>query len=181
MFCSKCGEMLPDNAKFCTNCGEKVVRRARVIDAEPQRQAPEFDAPRYEAPNFETYQPTAMQGLTPTPSVGPIEAVISYFTKYADFSGRARRSEYWWVVLFTAILGSIWGGIFPHSEWILNLALLIPSIAVAVRRLHDVGKSGLYLLWNICPVVGSILVLIQLIRDSAPGSNAYGSNPKYPQ
>lgn len=99
-------------------------------------------------------------------------------TKYANFEGRARRSEYWYFVLFyliiyyallalTFIIGStaaILAGIFA-------LAMLVPSIAVSIRRMHDVGKSGWFIL---IPIYNLILTC----TDSQPGSNEYGPNPK---
>lgn len=65
-------------------------------------------------------------------------------------------------------LSTLWG-----------LATLIPGIALAVRRMHDVGKSGLYLLWFLLPLAGWIIVLIPMLQDSQPGSNQYGPNPKF--
>lgn len=103
---------------------------------------------------------------------------------YADFSGRARRKEYWMFMLFGYLLGvaaflldgvAAGGGIISG---LLLLGLLVPSLAVAVRRMHDVGKSGWFLLITIIPLVGPIWLLILACTDSQPGTNQYGPNPK---
>ena len=96
--------------------------------------------------------------------------------KYAVFDGRARRKEYWMFVLFNFIIGFILGVIegITKTDWlthIYQLAILIPSIAVGIRRMHDVNKSGWYLL---IPIYNLIL----LIREGTKGDNKYGSEPK---
>lgn len=109
--------------------------------------------------------------------------------KYADFTGRARRKEYWFFTLFNIILGFALGfadgalGLAGRSGWgpfsgIYTLALLIPGLAVSVRRLHDTGRSGWHLLVAFIPCVGGIVLLIYMIEDSQPGPNQYGPNPK---
>ncbi|NND08827.1 MAG: DUF805 domain-containing protein [Saprospiraceae bacterium] len=104
-------------------------------------------------------------------------------SKYAIFEGRSRRSEYWYFVLFN-ILAGIAAGIvdeffgFPVIGTIVSLALFIPGLAVGVRRLHDIGKSGWNLLFILIPLVGLIILLVWLCKDSEAGSNKYGPNPK---
>ena len=120
---------------------------------------------------------------------------LTVLKKYAVFNGRARRAEYWYFVLFNAIV-SIILGILGKAIGILNitigtigseinilsiiygLAVLIPGIAVVVRRLHDIGKSGWMVLINLIPLIGIIWILVLMIRDSVPGENEYGPNPK---
>ena len=110
------------------------------------------------------------------------EAIKTCFKKYADFSGRARRSEYWFWALFTGIVGAaavvIEGSDSTVLSAIVSLAFFIPNLAVAVRRMHDVGKSGWYLLMSLSPLIGWIFVLVQLCTDSVPGPNQYGEDPK---
>ena len=112
------------------------------------------------------------------------EAIKSVFSQYAGFSGRARRSEYWYFVLFNFIVSFVLGllgqaaSIFSILSGIVSLALLVPGLAVAIRRLHDIGKSGWYLLFVLIPLVGSIILIIWCCKDSDPGDNAYGPNPK---
>jgi len=104
-------------------------------------------------------------------------------TKYAAFDGRARRKEYWGFVLInfiiSVILGII-GGLIKFSllGTIFMIAVLLPSIAIGIRRLHDVGKSGWWLLIAFVPVVGGLYLLYLAVLDSDPGDNEYGPNPK---
>lgn len=113
--------------------------------------------------------------------------------KYAMFGGRARRKEYWYFVLFNLLasiaLGVIDGITGTYSDdagigllgGIYALAVLIPTIAVAMRRLHDTGRSGWWLLLALIPVVGSLVLLVFFVFDSEPGDNQYGPNPKVAQ
>lgn len=106
--------------------------------------------------------------------------------KYAVFSGRARRKEYWMYALFVGIIYVVLAVIVAVSKssagiailGIFYLAILLPSLAVGVRRLHDIGKSGWWLLFGIVPIVGGITLLIFSCMDSQPGANQYGPNPK---
>jgi uncharacterized membrane protein YhaH (DUF805 family) len=110
--------------------------------------------------------------------------------KYADFSGRARRKEYWFFVLFYVIIlvvlmvidgfvgTQIGGAGFGILTCLYALAMLIPALAVTVRRLHDTGRSGWWILIQLVPLVGWIVLLIFLFIDSQPGQNAYGPSPK---
>jgi uncharacterized membrane protein YhaH (DUF805 family) len=110
--------------------------------------------------------------------------------KYADFHGRARRSEYWFFILFTAIVGTVagtldailglrsgtYGGTGP-IQGLLQLALLIPTLAVGARRLHDTGRSGWWLLIGLIPIVGWIILIVFFVQESQQ-ANQYGPNPK---
>ncbi|MBY4593996.1 DUF805 domain-containing protein [Ottowia caeni] len=110
--------------------------------------------------------------------------------KYATFSGRAQRAEYWYFVLFyililfgLTLIDSITGSYSAESGMgllggIFTLLLLIPSIAVGARRLHDTGRSGWWLLIALIPLVGAIVLLVFTVQDSTPGENQYGPNPK---
>lgn len=112
---------------------------------------------------------------------------------YANFEGRARRSEYWYFQLVTfgiILLGYVLVFIGAATEiglisglggaiaGITGLALLVPSIAVAVRRMHDLGKSGWFICIYFIPFVGPFIMLYFLVQDSQPGANEYGPNPK---
>jgi uncharacterized membrane protein YhaH (DUF805 family) len=115
--------------------------------------------------------------------------MIDYFklalSKYAQFTGRSRRSEYWYFFLGTIIITYGLQGLGMALEMsiltilggIASLALLIPGIAVAVRRMHDVGRSGWWLLLSLIPLAG-LVVLYWAASDSQPGANAWGPNPK---
>lgn len=115
---------------------------------------------------------------------------LEVLKKYAVFSGRARRKEYWMFILFNAIILivlSILDGLLKTRVTFLqigvlytlySLAVIIPSIAVAVRRLHDIGKSGWMYLIILIPFAGFIWLIVLLATDSQPGDNQYGANPK---
>ena len=131
---------------------------------------------------------------------------LECFTKhYADFSGRARRSEYWGTVLFNGLIQAglsiilsivatiLFSSIEINGEvtfsplffllpdipiYIYGLVWLLPGLAVSVRRLHDIGKSGWNLLWILLPIVGAIMLIYWSCQDSQPGENKWGANPK---
>ena len=119
-----------------------------------------------------------------------MESIQTVFQKYADFTGRARRSEYWWFVLAYSIVNGVLSGIsqalgsgglstvISILSLIIALGCLVPSLAVGARRLHDIGKSGWWLLISLVPCVGSILLIVWCAKDSDPGDNMYGPNPK---
>ncbi len=112
-------------------------------------------------------------------------------SQYTDFKGRARRKEYWMFVLFNVIfavaavildnvLGITFSPEMPYGFIYLlyALAVLIPGIAVAVRRLHDMGKSGWWYLIALVPLIGGIWLIVLLATDSEAGDNQWGPNPK---
>jgi len=108
-------------------------------------------------------------------------------TKYAVFEGRAQRKEYWMFVLFNFIIVVILGFIegLLHTDLTVNvlsgiysLAVLIPSIAVGVRRLHDTDRSGWWMLISLIPIIGMLVLLYFMVLDSNAGSNRFGANPK---
>ncbi|MCA9876669.1 MAG: DUF805 domain-containing protein [Thermomicrobiales bacterium] len=122
-----------------------------------------------------------------------VEAVRSGFNNYANFSGRALRSEYWWWVVFAWIAGMVANLIDSAFGWrvyettingiqqgsgpiaaLVGLALLIPGLAVAVRRLHDTDRSGWWLLIGIIPIIGWIVLLYFFVISGTSGPNKYG-------
>lgn len=112
-----------------------------------------------------------------------MEWYLKVLNQYADFNGRARRKEYWMFILFNVIFGAVAGvvgGIIGTEAiaGLYSLALLIPSIAVGVRRLHDIGKSGWMLLISFIPLIGAIWLIVLFATDGEPGVNQYGANPK---
>ncbi len=117
-------------------------------------------------------------------------AVRTCLSKYVDFSGRARRSEYWYFVLFNflvgivanildAVLGTDYDGATTGGliNTLVGLALFLPGLAVAVRRLHDTGRSGWWILLVFVIIIGWIVLLVWFVTDSKP-DNQYGPNPK---
>ena len=112
-----------------------------------------------------------------------IDAVRAALSKYATFSGRSRRSEYWWFALFNALVSIVGAGVDAALgrnliQFVVALALLLPNIAVLVRRLHDTGRSAWWLLIGLIPLVGSIVLIVFTVQDSQPGTNRFGDSPK---
>jgi len=110
--------------------------------------------------------------------------------KYAMFGGRSRRKEYWYFVLFSLIVSLVLSaidallGTFSSSTnvgllgGIYGLAIIIPSIAVSVRRLHDIDRTGWWVLISLVPVIGTIVLLVFAALEGTPGENRFGPNPK---
>jgi uncharacterized membrane protein YhaH (DUF805 family) len=103
---------------------------------------------------------------------------------YAVFQGRARRKEYWMfflmnmiVTLILTVVESI-TGLTDILVGIYSLIVLLPSLAVGVRRLHDTGRTGWWLLINLIPIIGTIVIIVFSCQDSQPNANKYGPNPK---
>ncbi|MCU0461747.1 MAG: DUF805 domain-containing protein [Bacteroidales bacterium] len=115
---------------------------------------------------------------------------LKVLKQYADFNGRARRTEYWMFVLFNIIfltiaivldnvIGTTFGDLpYGFLYLIYALAVLIPGLAVVVRRLHDTGRSGWWILISLVPLIGAIWLLVLMLLDSEPEENEYGPNPK---
>ena len=127
--------------------------------------------------------------------MGFAEAIKSFWSNYATFKGRARRSEYWFIQLFLIItnvaVGAIdlvlmngdverfianGGGGIVGLVWI--LVTIVPALAVLVRRLHDTGKSGWWVLMGFVPFAGAIVLFVFTVLDSTPGENKYGPSAK---
>ena len=127
--------------------------------------------------------------------MGFAEAIKSFWSNYATFKGRARRSEYWFIQLFLIItnvaVGAIdlalmngdvdrfianGGGGIVGLVWI--FVTIVPALAVLVRRLHDTGKSGWWVLMGFVPFAGAIVLFVFTVLDSTPGENKYGLSPK---
>ena len=129
-----------------------------------------------------------------------MEWFLMPFKRYAEFSGRSRRKEYWsFVLAYAVIIGiiDIFNNLILTSAsdnnstglasislliscilCLFSLAVFVPMLAVGVRRLHDTGRSGWYLLIPLIPLIGSLILLYFQVQDSQPGINAYGPNPK---
>ena len=155
MYCKKCGAQVGENQPFCPNCGAGLSE-------------------------MQAASANGHHGY-----VGFGQAIKLFFTNYANFSGRASKSEFWWAYLLTAMLSipSLLCMI-PYLGWILALivipvgiALLIPTVALAFRRLHDVGRSGAYWLMGFIPFAGPILVIIEYLKPSV-GDNQWGPGPQ---
>lgn len=122
--------------------------------------------------------------------MGMMDAVKKCFSNYANFNGRARRAEYWNFCLFNllisagvGLLGTIFGDgalstLLKGAASLYSLAAFIPGLAVAWRRLHDIGRSGGYWFFILIPLVGPIILLVWLATAGNVGDNAYGPDPK---
>lgn len=169
MYCSNCGTDV-GQASFCPNCG------------------------------------TSLFGVKPNGNVENFNLITAYksmFKKYAQFNGRSRRSEYWlasvmnmiivmafYFIMFIPMMIDITNngepsgltagimGIFGLLIFAYAMAILVPSLAMSVRRLHDTGRSGWFLLLNLIPYIGGIIIFVFSVLDSQPGANQYGPNPK---
>lgn len=127
--------------------------------------------------------------------MGFATAVKSFWSNYTNFSGRARRSEYWFIQLFLILTNlavaaidlalmngdlerfiANGGGGIVGLIWI--LATIVPAVAVLVRRLHDTSRSGWWALIGLLPIVGGIILLVFTVQDSNAGDNTYGASPK---
>ncbi len=168
---------------------------------QPQYAQPQYAQPAAWQPGFGPWPYATHPDDAPTPGVGFTQAVRLFFKKYAQFSGRASRSEFWWVALFTAIvtlalylpglvLATIGGVMIAESSTasggvimliigivliglmlIFSLAILVPSIAIAVRRLHDANFSGFFYLLSLVGL--SIVVLVMNVLDSNPAGQRF--------
>lgn len=114
---------------------------------------------------------------------------VTVLQKYFVFDGRARRMEYWMFALVNLVIGlalvlveaAVTGEVSEEGgalSTVYSLVVLIPSIAVSVRRLHDTGRSGWWLLISLIPIVGAIVLLVFMILEGDAGSNEYGPDPK---
>ena len=112
-----------------------------------------------------------------------MEAVTTVFSKYADFNGRAARPEFWWFALFNVIASTIVGfvsqAIFGMDilSYIYALAVLLPGLGVAVRRLHNIDRSGWWILVGLIPLIGWVLLIYWYASPGTPGANQFGEAP----
>lgn len=173
MYCGNCGTDV-GQSNYCPHCGAQVQKQSMVQEADYKEEKTEVE-------NFDL-----------------ISAYKSMLKKYARFDGRSRRSEYWYATLANSIIYfcisfgmTIMLSFMEESEVfevlyvfllilmvVYGIAVLVPGLALAVRRLHDTGKSGWMLLLALIPYVGSIILIVFCALDSQPGENKYGLNPK---
>ncbi|BBB27488.1 DUF805 domain-containing protein [Amphritea japonica] len=109
---------------------------------------------------------------------------LAVLKNYVGFSGRARRKEYWMFTLFNLIVAIVLGfvdnliGTTGLLGGIYALAVLLPAIAVTIRRLHDTGRAGWWLLLILIPIIGALVLLVFMILEGKSGNNDYGNDPK---
>ena len=102
------------------------------------------------------------------------QAIQHCLTHYADFNGRASRAEFWWFFLFSCLVGLICGAISDVLGAVVQLGLLLPQLAVGVRRLHDTDKSGWLQLLLLLPVLGFFILVFFWAQAGEPAANTYG-------
>ena len=180
--CRRCGKENPDINTWCNSCGADLS-----------------------APDFTKTEKILSGPLPPEGASFPDAQIPTYYRtfkssirtcmkeKYAQFSGRATRSEYWFFYLFNLIITSaiyvvlfvflsasdFWGAMLSFALMIMYLiAFLVPNISVAVRRLHDIGRSGWWLLIGLIPYIGAVVLFVLFILDSQPCDNRFGLAPQ---
>ena len=167
MFCPKCGKPVNDGAQFCSSCGNPLngtrpnpnssTEKAKGFFAEMQARADDLKGPE------------------------PVDfgkAVKLFFLYALNFKGRSSRSEYWWGYLFNFLLGLALNFV-PLIGGLLSVAMIIPVVALAIRRMHDIGKSGWYMLMALIPLAGPIIALVYLCTASQPEANQWGPAVQY--
>ncbi len=203
MTCPNCGAEIIEGAMFCTNCGQKIVNDTGY---QHQYQNPNQNNAQYYGNN--PYQ-NGTFNMAPPPyteqkKVSFGQAIKLFFTNYANFSGRATPQEYWFAVLFNILVNTVFNGssyaktfsaissgldgssdgmfvgLLGIIGMIYSLATLIPSLSVTVRRLHDGGKSGAYIFISLIPIVGWILLIVQLCKPSVPDNDFNGVQQNNP-
>ncbi len=112
-----------------------------------------------------------------------MDKILFYLKKcftqdFANFNGRARREEFWFFYLANVIISVIVCAILPWLASVVSIVFLIQSLAVGARRLHDTGRSGWFLLLNLIPLVGTIILIVFWVQDGMPEANKWGVNPK---
>lgn len=207
MYCKNCGSQIDDGASFCTFCGTPITKPA--FSGSESQTAQQSDGENAFNNSFNTFDngDGFNEGYIP-PYTQPVndysaynnggfdgesefktrysfgESITRYFKNYTNFSGRAVKTEYWYIVLFNLIVGLAAGTVaklfhlpenFVTGAW--SLVTLVPSLSLSFRRLHDTGRSGFYLLLSLIPFVGWILLIIYSLGDSV-GDNEYGPAPR---
>lgn len=191
-----------DNIHFCTSCGRPLEMVNDWNDGSENRQqgGPGYGGdPGYNGyagpggygtqgygggPGYNGYGGMQRREI---PRSSILESYQKFWQNYFDFNGRSRRSDYWQVFLMNFIIGIVLsclsvipliGLLFRVIYVLYVVAAFIPNLSLSVRRLHDIGKSGLYYLFILIPIVGPILLLVWAATDTEPGET-YGRNPKW--
>ena len=164
MKCQTCGNDNEENAQFCGGCGTSLT---------------------------ESTASGIGVGTAELPMVDFGTAVKLGFQRYVDFSGRSTRAEYWWWGLFSVVVSfalfiadtltgnsSTFGWLGGLLETLFTLATIIPSLALSVRRLHDINRTGWWLLLLFVLVIGWIVLIVWAIKRGDEGPNKYGPDPR---
>ena len=166
MFCPKCGQPVSDGAQFCANCGNPV-NGTKVNNGTADKAKNFFNEIQARADDLKGPEPVEF-----------VKAIKLFFLYALNFKGRSSRSEYWWGYLFNTLLSLVLP-VIPMIGGVLSLAMLVPGIALSIRRMHDIGKSGWYLLMSLIPLAGPIIVLVYMCTPSQPEANQWGPATQY--
>ena len=178
IYCPACGDEMSAAAVACPKCGHPSGNRNSTMPAK----------------SFRGLQGPVLTNISAKTSFG--DAIKLCFNKYADFSGRARRSEFWFAYLFLyltglpfyvlaltvdgfGVIGASQFGFFSFLYLAWALAIFIPWLAMTSRRLHDADASFGYYFMVLIPLVGTILLLVKWAEDGTPGANRFGESNKY--
>lgn len=146
------------------------------LNSAQQNSSSQTSVVTYERP--ESNNQNAYQQVVEQPSLK--NCYIKFWQNYTNFSGRSRRSEYWFVVLANILISLV--NVIPYVGQVLyviyTLAIIVPALALIVRRLHDLGKEWYNIFFILIPIVGQIMMLVWLCTDSQVGANKFGENPK---
>ena len=192
MFCQQCGTQIEDGLAFCTNCGAKQtasspapINNEVINNAQPQsvmnnqytQPNTQFNQPvnqqGYAYPNTYAYSNVNTSGSPKKVSFG--EAIKLFFVNYVNFTGRSTVSEYWWAFLFNFLV-SLCTSWIPVVGQLISLGLLIPGLALGIRRLHDTGKHWYYIFMGLIPLAGFIILIVQYCKES-DADNQWGPAP----
>ncbi len=200
MYCNQCGNELKDGAVFCTNCGAKQEHPQQSqtadktigifnfennpnfqngVSAPPPVDNGQNYTPYNYPPQNQGYNNKNMRESAAHMGVSFGEAVKLFFVNYVNFTGRASKSEYWWVVLFNFIvvlLNRFVSAYIPPVGAIISIGFMIPSLSLFVRRLHDTGKAWPWMLMGLIPIAGFIILIVYMCADS-DGDNQWGYGP----
>lgn len=180
-FCKYCGSELSDSEQFCPNCGNRAESDfGNTVNN--NQSSNQNNNSQYNNGNFNGNGNSNNPGTNENPFI--MYYVDVFKNKYLLFDGRASRKEYWMFVLFQILVGigvSIVDSIIGTDGVLYGLFTIgtfIPSLAIAIRRLHDIGKSGFWYLVCLIPLAGPIWLLVLLCTQSQYGGNEYGDMPR---
>lgn len=194
MFCQQCGTQIEDGLAFCTSCGAKQVTATNNTGVNNGGQAQNAANNQYVQPAQQFAQPTnqgyapqdyaqpntyaySNESTTGSPKrVGFGEAIKLFFVNYVNFTGRSTASEYWWAFLFNFLV-SLCTAWIPVVGQLISFGLLLPGLAVGIRRLHDTGKAWYYMFMGLIPLAGFIILIIQYCKESDT-DNQWGPAPR---
>ncbi len=169
---------MPDEAVFCGSCGTSAAQSNNAQNANFSNGASGAAVEYNQQPNYQYASAPNFAAVPQNPTFGGCYKKL--WQNYANFEGRARRSEYWYVFLMNALISLVI--LIPFAGWIIwglyQIAILVPMLALIVRRLHDIGKEWYYIFFFLIPLAGPIIMLVWICQDSQPGANQFGENPK---